>query len=221
MFDHLTDRLLGLETLHRHLKQTGLKVRLVPHGETRAIAIAGRTAKLVTLRMAGSMWGLDGSGGTTTLRVGPVPLYVSRRFPIQMHWLVPVASGETRDFEANLKTHRGGLFWTGDVDQAEWTGGLLAERLNAHPDTSLAFARQLQLRDSIKVRPDPDSGCVRIIHQTRAVGRFSLLSSEILDVERRMPSGGLIDGIEWVAKTVAGLHAKKKKPKKRQRRVPV
>jgi hypothetical protein len=203
MLEELTNRVLGVETVQRHLVASGLEAKLVPHGEASAIALTGRAVERVVLKLAASGWA--SSGSSSAVRVGNVPIYLSRTFPIQMHWIVPVdPAGAVADFTARLKLHRGGLFWSGEVDRAEWVGGALARKLGKSART-VGLACGLEARDGIEVRADADRRCVRIVHQTRATARFALLSPEILDVDRRLPNQLLLDGIEFVAKTIREL----------------
>jgi hypothetical protein len=218
----LLDALAGLEPLCRHLVANGYKAKLVPGDKDRAvlpllgpdshgIAITGRGVRLITIRIAGGMWGFD-SPGRTSFRVGPIPVYESRELPIQVHYVVPVdPTGSPWDFEVELKTKRKGFLWLGDVVEASWKGGKLGEALGKNPERTLKLANGLKPRESLRIKPDTEGRCVRLVHQTKMALQFSLLSAEMLQAERRFPPPALLEGIEWLAKEIASLQPKKRR----------
>ena len=209
----ITDALLGIDALARHLTAAGWKVRTVGSAAQRGLLdlvdepphylrVSGRAVSEVRLRLGGALFG-QSSG---TLKLGPLPVHHTRPLPMQLHWLVPLdPAGRLEAFDAKLSTRRGGLFWTGEVEHAAWTGGTLAQALDLHPERVLEGARGLRLGESLRVSPDPDRACVRIIHQSKVTVRFSLLSSEVLSAERHLPERELLDGIEWIASEILGL----------------
>lgn len=204
----LTDSLLGVDALARHLDSCGWKVQPAAGRPERSLVdlfdepprylkVTGRAIGEVRLRLGGSPFLGE---GRSTLKLGPIPVHHTRTVPMQLHFLVFAdPAGRLDDFEAKLSTRRGGFFWLGDVEHAAWTGGALAPVFNEEPERTLSGARCLKLGESLLVRPDADRRCVRIIHQTQLTARFSLLSSEVLSAERHLPEPPLLETLEWLA----------------------
>jgi hypothetical protein len=232
----LTDTLLGLDAHLRHLAASGWKVKAVATKKDRGpidlvdspprfLRVQGKPVSEVHLKLGGKIL-FSSEGGSSSLRVGGVPLYLSRTVPMQSHWLVPVdPAGRLEDFEAKLSTRRGGFLWLGEIESAAWQGGALAALLNEDLEASLAGARFLRRGERLFVAADPDQRCVRVIHQTEVVARLSVLSSDVLSAEWHLPERPLLEGLERVASVIASLenpswppnaNKKKRTPAKRK-----
>ncbi|MGC4114633.1 MAG: hypothetical protein QM765_08490 [Myxococcales bacterium] len=227
----LTDTLLGLDPHLRHLAASGWKVRAAATRKARGpidlldsppryLEVQGRAVTEVRLKLGGTIF-FSSEGGHSSLRLGGVPVYLSRTVPMQSHWLVPVdPAGRLEDFQAKLSTRRGGFLWLGEIESVAWEGGVLAARLNEEPEASLAGARFLRRGERLFVTPDPDRRCVRVIHQTEVVARLSVLSSDVLSAEWHLPERALLATIEHVAEAIDSLkkRARRSEPAKRPAR---
>jgi hypothetical protein len=205
---NLTDSLLGTEAFTRQLKAAGWSATAVASAEQPAsvIRVRGRSVAEVRLRLGGATWGLFPATGGSTVRLGPIPVYLSRSFPVQAHFLVPVdPAGLLEEFDARLTVTRGGILWMGEVEQVDWKGGLLAEELTRDRQGWLDAARCLKLGERLFVKPDADERCVRIVHQSKLTGRFSLVSSEVLSAQRHLPEKDLLDGIERMGDAIRAM----------------
>lgn len=223
----LSDTLLGIDVLAEHLAARGWKVTAVESPPRRGLfdlvdtpprvlRVTGRPISEVRVRLGGVMWGLGAAGGRSRFSVGGVPLAASQSMPLQVHWVVPVdPTGHPEDFEARLDLERGGFLWTGEVREARWVGGKLAQVLDA--DVALTTARALRLSERLFVKPDVDERCVRIVHQAKVVGRFSLFSSDVFSAERRLPETALLDGVLAVARAVKALARRRRAGTTRRR----
>ncbi len=223
----LTDSLLGVDALARHLGSCGWKVQTAAGRAERSLVdlfdepprylkVSGRTIGEVRLRLGGSPFLGE---GRSTLKLGPIPVHHTRTVPMQLHFLVFAdPAGRLDEFEAKLSTRRGGFLWLGEVEHAAWTGGALAQVFNEEPERTLAGARFLKLGESLLVRPDADRRCVRIIHQTQLTARFSLLSSEVLSAERHLPEPSLLETLEWLADATRQFSLPPRKGGKARRR---
>lgn len=220
----VSDILLGVETLARHLAANGWSVRVVPTEPRRGlldlvdtppsvIAVDRNPVCEVRLRIGGSLWGF-GAGSSSRTSLGGIPISASQSMPMQLHWLVRVdPTGRPEDFDAKLDTERGGFLWTGEVRAARWQGGALADALNADPPAVLATAKPLRLSERLFVKPAADERCVRIIHQSKVTARMSMFAADVFSAERHLPERALLEGVTRIANAVVALGSATPRPR--------
>jgi hypothetical protein len=206
----LVDAFVGLEALSRYLNANGWKNRL----EDGVIRVEKRKVSHITMKIAGSGF-FGGSSGPATVRVGPVPVYASQSLPVQLSYALPVdPAKEPEAWRAKLDWDRSGILWTGDIVNARFEGGAALVKLNEKPDQVLALARNLRRFEKLWTEPDVAAGELKVVHQQKMKVKFSLLGSELFDVDRNLPPFPFFGSLEWLTAELA------EKPKKRAGRAP-
>jgi hypothetical protein len=206
----LMNSFVGLEALSRYLGANGWKNRI----HEGAIEVVRRRVVRISMRVGGSMWF---AGRGPTLRVGPFPVYASHALPVQVRYALDVdPAKDPESFRGKLTWDREGVLALGDINKASFEGGSSCERLNGKPARVLALARCMRRFERLRLEPDVANAQVRVVHQQKMRLRFSLIGSEMFDVERNFPRLEFFAALEWLA-TELERRPRKKKPIRRRR----
>jgi hypothetical protein len=186
------DSIVGLEAMSRYLGANGWKNRL----DEGVLQVAGHRVKRITMGIGGHVWF---PGGGTRLRVGPIPIYASQGLPVQVTYAFDIDPAKDPEaFAAKLKWERDGLLSLGEISRAWFDGGECCTRLNARAKQVLALARCMRRFERLRLVPDVAAAQVKVVHQQKMRVRFSLLSTELVDVDRFLPPVAFFDSLDWL-----------------------
>jgi hypothetical protein len=197
------DTLVGLEAMSRYLRANGLKNRI----DEGAIHLSAHRVKRISMRVGGHVWF---PGGRTRLRVGPIPIYASQALPVQVTYAFDIDPAKAPEsFDAKLKWERDGFLGLGEIRRAWFEGGERCTRLNAQPRQLLALARCMRRFERLRLVPDVAAAEVKAVHQQKMRVRFSLLSTEWVDVERFLPPVTFFESLDWLGGALARLKVRR------------
>lgn len=197
----MIDTIVGLEAMSRYLRANGLKNRI----NEGAIHLSAHRVKRISMRIGGHVWF---PGGRTRLRVGPIPIYASQALPVQVTYAFDIDPAKApHAFDAKLKWERDGILALGEIRRAWFEGGERCTRLNAQPRRLLALARCMRRFERLRLVPDVAAAQVKAIHQQKMRVRFSLLSTELVDVERFLPPVAFFDSLDWLGGALGRVKA--------------
>ncbi|MBI3859226.1 MAG: hypothetical protein HY296_03155 [Thaumarchaeota archaeon] len=205
-------KIVGLEPLCSYYQSLGIDAAILPedspeniveHGvfkhDNGYIKVKGRNFDLVTMRM--SIRGIGGSG----VSMGGVPLASKTKIPFEYHHIVRRdPSANEGSFKAKLEKKTKGLISKEIVDVA-WEGGHLATTLDANAEMKKTIMNFVTREDGLKVEPDRDNRCVRVIFTRPSKIEAGLLEGFRFD--RSLLPEGAVEVIDNIAETLRQIPA--------------
>ncbi len=210
------DRFLGVDDFCTYLNSLGYQARRSTQRESErlpprvfapdahCITVEGAGFQLISLHMQGVVGPRQHlKARAFTLKVGPLPLVSRRLFPLRFHFVVfRDLPADLRALEAQLRIVKQG-FWNPTIHSLRWTGGQLGARLDNDERLRGLLEASMAADETLRVQPDLEAGCVRIVHGCIRQVDFSLFEREWVRYHQRIAPPELTAAVDRIARHAA------------------